>query len=119
MQEKKRLSKRAKHLVAVVVATSILTLGIYVHGIRRVDPGALDKLIEQKLPLGSDQAQVITFLASNRISHSEYVSKDHRIQGQIGKSRVGFIHARILINFYFDDRDKLVRHTVDELLDFL
>src|SRR6202165_2144756 len=112
MQEKKRLSRRTKYLVAVIVATLVLALAIFVHSIQRVDPRALDTLIEQELPPGSDQAQVIAFLVSNRISHSEYVRKDHRIQAQIGKSRVGFIRARILIDFYFDDRDKLVRHKI-------
>jgi len=97
----------------------LLALVIYVHGIRIVDPQALDQAITQKLPSGSDQAQVIAFLDSNRISHSEYMPEHHLIQASIGKSRIGLGGGRLIIFFYFDDHRRLVRHTVDEMLDFL
>jgi len=101
-----------------LVASIIILLGlavICVHGIRRVDSQALDIRIQQELPPGSDEKDVVAFLDSNRISHSDYSSESQAIYGEIPKSRVGLINSSVHVMFGFDEHGKLIRHTVVEL----
>src|SRR5258708_3577200 len=111
--------RRFPVVIAAVVSALLLALVIYVHGIRRVDPHALDRTITQQLSTGSDQAQVIAFLDSNGISHSGYMPEHHVIQATIEKSRIGLGGGRLIIHFYFDDQRRLVGHRVYEKLNFL
>lgn len=113
------MDRKSRVLVAAAIGLLVLALILYVHGIHLVDPRSLGQEITGKLPPGTDQSQVIAFLDSRRISHSEYVPQYHQIQAEIGKSRIGLGGGRIIIKFYFDDRGKLLSHTVRELLDFL
>jgi hypothetical protein len=119
MKQEKRLTHRKKILIGSVAAVLVLVSAVYVHGIRRVDPQALDKLIGQELPPGSSETKVIAFLDSKGISHSEYVPEYRRIEAQVGRSRVGLVGGRIIIKFYFDSGRRLMSHTLDEFLDFL
>ena len=105
--------------VAVIAVTALALLIAYAHGIRRVDPRDLDKRITQQLPPGSDISQVVAFLNSRGISHSEYVPEYHEIQAQIGRSRIGLGGGRIVLKFFFNNDGKLASHTVREILDYL
>lgn len=112
--------KRRLLILWIAIFSLLLCAGIvYFHGIRIGDPEGLDRVLGQNLPAGTGQAQVIVFLDSKKISHSEYVPEYHEIQAQIGKSRIGWGGGRIIIKFYSDERGKLKSHSVHELLDFL
>ena len=104
-----------KKLFFIAIISALLCLVVIcVHGVRRVDSDKLDKLIQQRLPPGSDEKDVIAFLDSNGISHSDYSPESQSIYGQI-RSRVGLINSSIHVMFGFDEHGKLMRHTLVEL----
>lgn len=115
MTKKRHFAKRTKALIAVVIFVLMVALAVYVHGVQRIDPQALDKLIEQELARGSDQRQVLAFLDSNHISHSEYMPDVHIIYCEITKSRWGLMNHNIHITFNFDEYGKLMRHKLEDL----
>ena len=97
----------------------LLSIGIALHGIHRVDPDKLDNLISLNLPMGTDKAMVIAFLDTHHIVHTDYIPEHMMIQAGIDRSSVGLVHARIHIDFLFDEKGKLVRHKLVELFEFL
>ena len=109
---------RRKCISAVAIALIVILIA-YVHGVHRVDPSDLDRTIKRQLPPGTDLSQVVAFLDSRGISHSEYVPEYHEMQAQIGRSRIGLGGGRIVIKFVFNSDRKLVSHTVREILDYL
>ncbi len=107
--------KKKKALVYLLFIFLLIALAAYVHGIQRVDARKLDRLISRSLPAGSDKVEVIRFLDSNHISHSEYFSEYRRIYGSIPKSTIGLANGNIFIEFRFDENGKLVRYELDEV----
>jgi hypothetical protein len=105
-------TKRA--VVYLVLLLLLIALIVYVHGIQRVDPRKLDRLIGQNLPPGTDKARVLEFLDSNHIGHSEYLSDYRRIDANILRSTIGLVNGQIHIEFKFDERGKLVGHRLSE-----
>ncbi len=109
------LWKRKKVVVYLIFVLLLIALMAYVHGIKRVDAQKLDRLISQRLPPGTDEAQVIEFLDSNHIEHSEYISNYKRIDAYILKSTIGLVNGRIYIVFIFNEDGKLVKYDLREL----
>lgn len=97
----------------------IACLGTYIHGIRRVDPQQLDRLISQNLPAGTDQSMVIAFLNARHISHSEYSPELRKIFAHVPKSYVGLFSGFIHIEFKFDENGRLVQYELRELFETL
>jgi hypothetical protein len=92
---------------------------ILIHGVHRVDPQKIDRLIREGLPVGSDATEVIRFLDSNQIAHFEYVPKFRNIGAFIPNSTIGLTKSFIHINFRFDENGKLVRYELRELFEVL
>ena len=113
-----KMSKR-KPVVIFVSLIVLAGLAVAVHGVHRVDANALDELIHQRLPPGTDQTAVLAFLNSQHINHTEYVRDRQMIQAGISRSSIGLLTGRIHIDFWFDENGKLVRSELVELFDFL
>lgn len=108
-------AKKTKTILVAGASIVIIATVVCVHGIRRVSPKVLDNLIQQKLPLGTDESEVATFLDSYHISHSAYSPQSQVIYGEIERSNIGLVNSDIHLMFGFDEHGKLIRHTVVEL----
>jgi hypothetical protein len=82
--------------------------------VHRVDPQKIRHLIDEQLPLGSDETRAIAFLDANHIAHSEYAH--HLISAGIDRSSVGLFTGRIYIEFRFDENGKLETYRVQEIV---
>jgi len=110
--------RRKRIIIGIGAFLVIASLIVYVHGVHRMDPRALDRLIQQELPLGIDKDSVLAFLDAHRIPHTPYMVETRKIQGQMGRSAVGLKRARIYIDFNFDENGKLINHDVQEMFEW-
>ena len=106
-----------KALVYAAVILVGLCLATYIHGIRRVDPERLKRLITQALPAGTDESSLIVFLDSNHIRHSEYSPQLEKIFAGVPKSYIGIVNGHIHIEFKFNENGKLTEYDLRELFE--
>jgi hypothetical protein len=110
-------TKRTIKVLGILMAAVVLAVAW--HGVHRVAPDKLDALIHQKLPPGTDETGVITFLNLQHIAHTDYDPQRKTIQAGVNKSSIGLLTGRIHIDFWFDENGKLSRYDLVELFDFL
>jgi|SRR5579859_4494042 len=115
---RRTITKKA-FAVYTIAFLLIACFAIYVHGVRRVDPQILNRLISQTLPAGTDESKVIAFLDAHHISHSEYSPELGRIFAYVPKSYVGLFHGFIHIEFKFDENGRLLKYELRELFETL
>lgn len=113
-----RMSNK-KRLAGVGIFIAAAALAVAWHGVHRVNPEKLDALIHQSLPLGTDETVVIALLNSRHIAHTDYDPARRMIQAGIYKSSIGLLTGRIHIDFWFNEKGKLLHSELVELFDFL
>ena len=111
--------KSRRKVVWITLGVVLLFTAILIHGVHRVDPQKIDRLIREGLPVGSDATEVIRFLDSNHIAHFEYVPQFRQLGAFIPDSTIGLAKSQIYIDFRFDENGKLVRYEVRELFEVL
>jgi hypothetical protein len=75
--------------------------------------------IQQTLPMGSDRGRVTAFLRSHEIEDFSYYQNDraiHAIIRNVSRSFFGFFRTDIVLEFRFDDDDKLTSYLVDKVV---
>ena len=101
----------------LLVGVGLLGVATYLRV--RVTPEELHRRIERELPLGSSSGRVLIFLDSLKTEHSRVVKSYSRgsttmISAAIRGLRKGNLLADgIFMEFHFDDKDSLVRYTVE------
>jgi len=118
IRKKTRFTLR-RLVIAAVGLFLLICAVVYVHGIHRVDPKSVQRLLDRNLKPGTDKERVLQFLDTQHIAHSEYLPELQRIYADIGRSSIGLATGRINIVLTFDEQGKLVSYTVQELFDFL
>ena len=109
---------------AFILSICFLTTILPFVGCRSSPPSAeeMKKLIAAQLPLGSSKSQVVTFLDSRSVSHSDIqehneFDEEHRwakfrIMTASIRQDTFWSKSQVLMVFYFDDSDRLTKYNV-------
>ncbi len=109
--------------VAIIIFLGALAGVIRQRTMQRVRnfPAEVEKDIRDHLPIGSSRAEVTAYLDDQRISHS-YVSESAELEHsnyELATIRVAAyrwpVRTEIQIYFNFDDKQKLVSYSVQEV----
>jgi hypothetical protein len=114
---------RAVRLLSIVSLALVLGGGL-VWWARRPSVRSLERQIKKELPLGSNSAEVVSFLVARRIEHSDLITGTSHESFYLPDGRrvskrfiAGVIHnryilfpaeERITLIFYFDEGDSLI-----------
>lgn len=83
----------------------------------KADPKAVERRLAAAVPLQSAPSQVLDYLDSHKIEHSEYLrdaTQGNSIKAMIrAKSRWALVKTNYSVVFRFDGHDRLVGYEVD------
>ncbi len=95
-------------------------IGVTLVGCR--DPNIIEKnlrtQVQEQLPIGSDKEHVIAFLRGRNIGEFSYSEKSrtlYAIMRDVAKPSFDFVRTDIQLRFFFDEEEKLVSYTIDQI----
>lgn len=97
-----------------------ICIGIILVGCR--DPNLIEKnlrsQVQQQVPIGSNKENVIAFLRSRNLKEFSYSDKSrtlYAIMRDVARPSLDFVRTDIQIRFLFDEEEKLVSYTIDQV----
>jgi hypothetical protein len=104
------------------ITVVVIALGVMLVGCNDKDRGpltkqAVEEMLKEHTPLGTDRVDVMALLDSKKIEHSGHAKKDsqviYAILREASASSSG-VRRAIQIQFEFDLANKLVKYAVEE-----
>lgn len=118
--QSKRQPKGFSWVILFILLLGLACAAVLIHGLHFVNVQTVESAISQDLPSGSDEDSVRGFMDSHHILYTGYSQQFRRMYGKIYRSSiVGYMMGHILIEFNFDERGRMVSHSVVEVYDFV
>lgn len=109
-----RTAKRIAGVIIAVVAFLLAALVVQIPAGPKADD--LRSQIEKSLPLGSSAEQVAEFVKRVGMEQSAYLERERMINGIVRGVKIGlFAETSLYARFYFDEKGRLQRFTVEEV----
>lgn len=100
-----------------VVCLLALMFAIYGCEDESANKQAIDEMIKQNIPVGTERAKVVAFLDSKNIEHSGHARQNDYIVLAILRERApspSSVRKAVQIKFEFDQSKRLARYSLEE-----
>ena len=105
-------------LVLTFALLSVVLSACNDEGSTPVTKQSVEKMIQEKAPVGTDRSMIISMLDEKKIEHSGHAKKDSpivlAILRETPKTSSTIVRKAVQIRFEFDQFNKLAKYSVDE-----
>jgi mRNA interferase RelE/StbE len=111
MTQTKTRPQRFVWLRILALLAGAVCVGVLVHGVHFVKLQDVETAIGRDLGPGSDENTVRRFMDAHYILYTGYSQEFHRMYGKICRTSIaGITKGRILVQFDFDEKGRMVSH---------